>query len=62
MKRITSTRKILGVCMLAFSLSILSGCGEEGTAEKAGKDIDKAAKEASESLKKAGEKAKEATK
>ena len=62
MKLFISSRKILGVCTLAFSLVVLSSCGEEGTAEQAGKDIDKAAKEASESLKKAGEKAKEAAK
>jgi hypothetical protein len=62
MKNTKSARKIVGLCVLALSLSLLSGCGEEGAGEKAGKDIDKAAKEASDSLKKAGEKAKDAMK
>ena len=62
MRRAKSAKTIVGLSALAISLAVLTGCGEEGTAEKAGKEIDKAAKSAGESLKKAGEKAKEATK
>ena len=62
MRRGKSTRMIAGLSVLAISLAVLSGCGEEGTAEKAGKEVDKATKSAGDSMKKAGEKMKEATK
>ena len=57
-----SLRKILGASIVALSLAGLTGCEEPGTAEKAGKEIDKAAEKAGDSMKKAGEKMKEATK
>ena len=44
--------------LVALMLAIggtVAGCEEEGTAEKAGKQIDQAAEEAGEKLKKLGE-------
>lgn len=35
-------RKILMLCLATGLAMALCGCGEEGTAEKAGKEIDKA--------------------
>ena len=43
------------VCLLAFVL-VLAGCQQEGTAEKAGKKIDKAAEKAGDKIDKAAEK------
>ena len=51
-----SYRGFFIVFLLAFVLG-LAGCQQEGTAEKAGKKIDKAAEKAGDKIDKAAEKA-----
>ena len=50
------SRSFFIVFLLAFVLG-LAGCQQEGTAEKAGKKIDKAAEKAGDKIDKAAEKA-----
>ena len=51
-----SYRSFFIVFLLAFVIG-LAGCQQEGTAEKAGKKIDKAAEKAGDKIDKAAEKA-----
>ena len=51
-----SSRGFFIVFLLSFVLG-LAGCQQEGTAEKAGKKIDKAAEKAGDKIDKAAEKA-----
>ena len=50
-----SSKGLFIVVLLAFGLG-LAGCQQEGTAEKAGKKVDKAAEKAGDKIDKAAEK------
>lgn len=55
--------KTLAVALCAsLSLMALTGCEQEGPAEKAGKDVDQAVEDAGDAVEDTGEKLKEATK
>lgn len=48
--------------VLAFALSALAGCEQQGPAQKAGEKVDKAVDQAGKSMQKAGEKVEDAAK
>lgn len=54
------SRNVVIVLALGALIAGISGCKKEGTAERAGKEIDKSAKKAGQEIEKAGEKMKKA--
>jgi len=55
-------KSVAAVLVVGFLFAVLSGCGKEGPAERAGKAMDKAVENAGQQIEKAGEKIQDAAK